>query len=446
MKLSKAIAITAIACIIHVSQASGQEFAQAGYLQEPATASPIALVQCQECMGDSSGMVFGEYSDCGDMSCGGCEPCGGCPPAGSAGRGGLKGFLDSLDFGGWAQLGFHTYDANARFNNHADRVNLHQLWMYAEKSAQNAGGFGVGGRIDTVYGVDAQNTQAFGIPNNHWDNQWDHGIYGYAIPQAYGEVAFGDTSVKLGHFFTLIGYEVVTAPDNFFYSHALTMVNSEPFTHTGALVTTQMNDFVTVYGGWSMGWDSGFADNGDAGLAGLSLVLTDNLTVTWTSTFGRLNENGPSLPGRNAGLTNSLPERGQMHSIVTNATFGDLNYVLQIDRLDTNKPNRSFSRDTFGVNNYLFFNLMDQLSAGVRFEWYNVVCGQNANGFDNCDLYNLTFGLNVKPQEFMVIRPEVRWDWDVDSFPMGINEVHPVRGGFGRQNQLTFGIDAIFTL
>ena len=53
----------------------------------------------------------------------------------------------------------------------------------------------------------------------------------------YFEAGYGDLTVKIGHFYTIIGWEVVTAPDNFFYSHAYTMYNSEPFTHTGVLAT-----------------------------------------------------------------------------------------------------------------------------------------------------------------------------------------------------------------
>ena len=66
---------------------------------------------------------------------------------------------------------------------------------------------------------------------------FDNGIYGWAMPQAYGEVGYGDWSVKVGHFFTPVGYEVVPATGNFFYSHSLTLFNSEPFTHTGVLGT-----------------------------------------------------------------------------------------------------------------------------------------------------------------------------------------------------------------
>src|SRR5690606_36120350 len=140
-----------------------------------------------------------------------------------------------------------------------------------------------GGRIDLMYGTDADDTQAFGNPPGTYDylNGWDHGIYGWALPQLYAEVAAGDLSVKIGHFYTLLGYEVVGAPGNFFYSHAFTMYNSEAFTQTGAIATYKADDNVTLYGGWTLGWDTRFNQwgGGSSFLGGASVGITDDLTV-----------------------------------------------------------------------------------------------------------------------------------------------------------------------
>src|SRR5690606_28962718 len=116
-------------------------------------------------------------------------------------------------------------------------------WLFAERVAANNGNWGLGGRIDAIYGVDAQKMQAFGNPgagirnSGSFDASWDNGIYGWALPQLYGEVANDELSIKVGHFFTPIGYEVLPSTGNFFYTHSYTMFNSEPFTHTGALAT-----------------------------------------------------------------------------------------------------------------------------------------------------------------------------------------------------------------
>ena len=150
------------------------------------------------------------------------------------------------------------------FDDVPDHMHLGQQWFYLGRTVDGSGGFDLGGRIDVVYGTDAQKTQAFGNPNagvrgfGTWDASLDHGEYGWAIPQAYGEFAVGDLGVKIGHFFTPIGYEVVPVTGNFFRSHSYTMFNSEPFTHTGVLGTYTGFDAVTLYGGWTLGWDTGF--------------------------------------------------------------------------------------------------------------------------------------------------------------------------------------------
>src|SRR5690606_21833194 len=122
----------------------------------------------------------------------------------------------------------------------------------------------------------------------HWDylNGWDHGYYGWAMPQLYAEVAYGDLSVIAGHFYTLLGYEVVPATGNFFYSHAFTMYNSEAFTHTGVLATYSASDNLTLYGGWTLGWDTGFNQfgGGSSFLGGASVGITDDATITYILT------------------------------------------------------------------------------------------------------------------------------------------------------------------
>ena len=94
-----------------------------------------------------------------------------------------------------------------------------------------------------VYGVDAQKTQAFGNDDGVWDVTFDHGSYGWAMPQAYAEVRLRTTGASRSVTSSRpIGYEVIPATGNFFYSHAYTMFNSEPFTHTGVLGTYTASD------------------------------------------------------------------------------------------------------------------------------------------------------------------------------------------------------------
>ena len=287
---------------------NGQKVAQAGAYAFSDLPSDVAQVGCF----DSSGCD----ESCDTMSCdGGCDAVccdGGCD--GACGGGGdegaclfdcslddpftLFGEVNGFSIGGWTQLGYHN-KANALFNSRPGEYQLHQMWLYAEKALDTSDGFDWGARIDYVFGTDGPDTQAFGIGNDHWDAGWTQGDgdYGHAIPQLYGEVGYGDVSVKYGHFYTIIGWEVVGAPDNFFYSHAYTMYNSEPFTHTGTLATATVSDELEVYGGYVFGWDSGFEDNGDAFLGGASLTLCDDINVIYATVL-RTFRRGPKWHGR----------------------------------------------------------------------------------------------------------------------------------------------------
>ena len=324
--------------------------------------------------------------------------------------------------GGWVQLGYHS-KRNSLFNSRDSEYQLHQGWLYAEKAVDGSCGLDIGGRIDYVYGTDGPDTQAFGIDAPSWDNDWDNGNdYGHALPQLYLEAAYGDLSVKAGHFYTIIGWEVVTAPDNFFYSHAYTMYNSEPFTHTGVLFTYAPSDCLTVWGGYTLGWDSGFDDNGDSFLGGVSLGLTDSFTVTYATVAGRFDDRDGNV------------ETGYMHSLIGDWNVTDnLEYIIQNDVLNSEDAAGGIARQTVGINQYLIYTCSDCWAVGGRFEWYNQDNVYTADG----DIYQLTVGLNYKPHANLLIRPEVRGDWDNTT-------TRTAAGLEDGESQTTFGIDTIF--
>lgn len=341
----------------------------------------------------------------------------------------LLGDADSrpFDIGGWTQIGYHN-ESNGVFNTHPNDIRLHQQWLYLERVADGSEGLDFGFRADLIYGVDAQNTQAFGNPPGTYDfqNGWDHGIYGWALPQLYAEVAMGDLSVKAGHFYTIIGYETVTAPDNFFYSHAFTFNFNEPFTHTGVLATYQVNDNVTAYGGYTWGWDTGFEDfndgdnsDGSNWLGGVSVALTDNVTATLANVAGDF----------------GLIGEGYMQSFVLDVALTDkLNYVFQNDWLHTNAVGSDGETgvDSYSFNQYLFYTINDNLRAGARGEIWTL---------DKNTIYQTTLGVNVIPHPNVVIRPEVRWQWGEDDADEAF---------FGNQlgiptGDTIFGVDAILT-
>jgi hypothetical protein len=355
------------------------------------------------------------------------------------------GYEPCIGIGGWYQTGYHNQNNTLGFNRHEDSYNLHQAWLYFEKVADGSEGFDWGFRADVMYGVDGADTQAFGNNPGAYDfmNGFDHGRYAWALPQMYAEVAMGDLSVKVGHFFTTIGYEVVPAPDNFFYSHAFTMYNSEPFTHTGALATYSAGDNVTLYGGYVLGWDTGFdrRSDGSSFLGGFSVNMGEDVTFTYMSIYGDFGARSADAFGTLADYDN-----GYMQSIVLDMQLTDkLEYVFQTDYL-SNRINLDATAGgparvddyAVGVNQYLFYNINDWLAAGVRGEWWRarpVFAGTAAGNIDPVSMYEVTTGLNVKPNPNLTIRPEIRYQWSPR-----LNSVQP-----GLWDEWILGVDAVWT-
>ena len=314
--------------------------------------------------------------------------------------------FENLNVGGWFQGGYSS-ESNDLFNNRPDEFNLHQGYLFVEKVAEAQDGrLGFGFRFDGVYGVDGPDTQSFGnnFGNFDFSDEFNRGAtYGWAIPQLYGEVAGENWSVKVGHFYTLVGYEVVTAPDNFFFSHAITQYNSEPFTHSGAVGTFNVSEKTTIYAGWTAGWDTGFDqfEDGSNFLGGFSTSVTDNSTLTYITTIGDFGARGSDAYG---------------HSIVYDVAVTDnFNYVLQSDLLRVD----STGEDNVGINQYFLYDINDRLAAGVRAEWWKADSltgyaphgGVFPAGGGSHSYYDVTVGLNIKPSQNLIIRPEYRYDW-----------------------------------
>ncbi len=325
-----------------------------------------------------------------------------------------------LEFGGWVDGGVtYASHSNPSGNNGAipfgaDRVNefqLNQAYLFLEKAVDASGSsWDIGGRVDFLFGTDAPSTQATG-----WDNQIlrsgtgvpanirDFNQYDVAFPQAYVEIfaPLGNgLTVKAGHFYTIIGYEVVTSPDNFFYSHAYTMNYGEPFTHSGVLATYTVNDNWSVTGGAVTGWDNFRQDGGDWSFLG---------GVNWGSDDGRSALAVSLITGENG--NDSVGQNTTMYSIVFSHDFTDkLHYVFQHDfGVQEDGNGIGDDADWYGINQYLTYDINEKVAAGLRAEWFSDRGGR-INTF-GANYYAISAGVNYSPVSWLKFRPEVRYDW-----------------------------------
>lgn len=348
--------------------------------------------------------------------------------------------LDLTEFGmavgGWAAVGF-THNAEhprdrlnspVSFNDRADELHVHQLCLFVERSVDvKSKRFDLGGRFDFMFGTDTPYTQATG----HWDDslisEKNPRFYDIALPQAYFEIAtpWGNgLSAKLGHFYSILGYESVASPSNFFYSHSYSM-KSSPFTHTGFLLAYPVREDFVLYSGAVAG-----ADNFDRNFGAWSYLGG----FTWMAENG---ESGFQFSVLNGDVSERINDSRTYFSAVWRHRFGQkLHYAFQHDHgwqdhaLDSGDRNARW----YSIVQYLTYDLTDDLKMGLRGEWFRDQDGFRYNAGE-AGYYALALGLNWRPTEWLMLRPELRHDWADSSLPAY------ARGR--RSSQLLVGADAV---
>jgi len=307
---------------------------------------------------------------------------------------------NGFEIGGWISQGYHNRD-NILVNNRRREWNLHQAWLYAGKEAsQESSDWDFGYRADLLYGIDAQDLQAFGnSPTGNpsgWDNGWDNGAFGWALPQLYVEFANVDWNVKVGKFFSPFGYEVIGATGNFFYSHSFTGYNTEPFTLSGALAEKRVSATKSYVFGVTAGWDTAFEsnDNGANIIFGTRNQLTEDINLAITNSWGDTGVRGSGT------LTSAVAEVALSDSV---------DYVLQADFLNLG------TNQEFGIVQYMFREINPCLSLGARLEWWK----SDQFFTSSRSTYNFTVGANYRYNANLTVRPELRFDWGAAALDPG---------------------------
>lgn len=316
-----------------------------------------------------------------------------------------------LTVGGWAVAGFTYNPANpsngsnapVSFNFRANEWNLHQLDLFLERPlAADAEGWAVGGRFDFMFGTDTPYTQAAGHWDSHLVNDNTFRFYKIALPQAYVDIRapLGDgLSARVGHFYSIIGYESVASPPNFFYSHSYSM-KSSPFTHTGVLLSYPMGDMGTFYSGAVTG-----PDNFDSQFGAWSYLGGFN----W------------KLNGQGASFTFSVLTGDTSETVNDNLTYismalqyplaENLLYVLQHDQgRQAHVADKGGMAGWYSIVQYLTWQFADELGVGARAEWFRDQNGTRY-GVPDTGYYAATLGMNWKPLKWLAVRPELRYDW-----------------------------------
>jgi hypothetical protein len=355
---------------------------------------------------------------------------------------------------GWISGGFtaneynptDNYNGPVTFNDRADEGQLNQLYGIIERAVDNEGcGWGFGYRTDLLYGTDHRFTMARGLElEQDLSDRWNSGrFYGLALPQAYADFAYNDTTLRVGHFYTILGYEVAPAANNFFYSHSYAFQYAEPITHTGALAMQKWNDRLSFSAGVHKGWDNFDEAPGQDQTSFLG-------GVTLTSEDGKSSLAFALTTGDEPGATGF--DNRTMYSLVYSRKMAcdRLTYVFQHDAGVQNDGvvvvgGPVQDAEWYGINQYLLYQINCCWSTGVRFEWFRDDDGARVAGIGDGNaiaggsfpgnFYEATWGANWRPNPNVVIRPELRYDW-FDGTGTPYNDGT-------RDHQLTAAVDAI---
>ena len=333
----------------------------------------------------------------------------------------IRGWLDGGFVG---NFGYPPSKFNGPYNavDRANEAMANQVYLIGEQVLPTDGSTGIGGRVDLLYGEDFLLAQSQG-----WEfspsgaGNWNSGeYYGLALPQLYAEAGNEDLSVKLGHFYTIVGYEGVPAVGNFFYMKSYSYQFAGPFTEWGGLAHWRARDNVDVDAGCVNGWNNLSSPYSGPSFLGRVRVRNDDNSLATTVAVITGNEATDPAPSV-LPIPLVAANRTRYSWIVEARPAANWEYVfhqwLGTENNGTVQGNTAFWT---GIDQYLYYRYSEQWRWGARFEWFQdadgVRVGLNRPSNPNKvplpgNYYSLTVGPNWLPQANWLVRPALRWDF-----------------------------------
>ena len=250
----------------------------------------------------------------------------------------------------------------------------------------------------------------FTLPRGLWNGQLaDGNQYGFDPVYHYGELFMPNlggkgSTLRVGRWGTLIGYEVIDAVSTPFLTKSYNF-QYNPFTHTGAMITTQLTDDVTMYHG---------------AVTGSDVYIDPAAQLTYVGGVKWAPKDGDTSVGLNTVITNPrvLPVENFTHFncynlLITQKLGEKLTYVLDSTFGHTNQIPGVGAANWYGFANYFLFQATDKLASNLRIELFEDTKGFRT-GFSG--LYTAaTYGLAWTPVDALIIRPWVRYDYNTES-------------------------------
>ncbi|MDO5566545.1 MAG: outer membrane beta-barrel protein [Planctomycetia bacterium] len=399
------------------------------------------------------------------VPCTSCESIG--DPCGTQCRRGANwnNLLCGVQYNGYMNAGGMFNTRGAKYNvNHAgsdNEVGFDGAYLSVFKKAQTGCGctdWGFG--MDTMFGRDARFFSSY----TGWDSEWETGkrssnfnnwqtltdaereSYGFAMPQMYGEVSLNNTVVKMGRFYTLMGYEGARADQRFFYGFGRNF-EVTPITHTGAIASWKGIENMDIDMGWVAGENNMFEREYDESLVtGRVRLNGDYMTLGYAFVAGDGAVNGVAgdLFRNNIVWTAKLGCRLETALIYNYGSFdsetacaggnitGNICDIMKFAGTDNVKY------QTWA--GYTYYTLNDCWKLGGRLEWQQ---GSTwTPGIDNVgadydvETWNMGLGAHWTPcGDNFTFRPEIRYD-KASAQIFGLNH--------GHDEQISLAFDVLY--
>ncbi|HTK74709.1 MAG TPA: outer membrane beta-barrel protein [Gemmataceae bacterium] len=298
------------------------------------------------------------------------------------------------------------------FNYRANEYHVQQAWIRFERPVdQTAATPTFGFRTDTFAGIDYRFTIARGLFDRQLTaNDGEPNTYGVDPVQFYAEAYFPQIGrgldVKLGRFFAQFGYESIDTTQCPFVSRSYNFIY-DPFTHTGLLTTLKLTDEWSVQNGVVTGCDVFFGPAVNPCYVG---------SVKWAPPTGRDSVLFSTILGSGRFDQKDSFHNPEIFDVVYTHKFSDrFSYVLDaLYGLTWNVPEIGFA-NWWATDHYLSYILTPRLTANGRLEFFDDVQGQRT-GFPGLYIAP-TAGVTFKPNKYIALRPEVRYDYNTESRP-----------------------------
>jgi hypothetical protein len=330
-----------------------------------------------------------------------------------------------------------------------------QYYAVIENPLEPGDRVNLGFRGDFLFGHDWQFTKMYGLFDRAFR---PYQFTGVDLPQFYGELHLpvfteGGLDIKGGRFANPAEFESFMAIQRPLLSVPY-MFNFTPFTLFGVLSTLHVTDRIHLHSGAINGFDRWINRNYIWNYLG-GITVSSRDETTKLTLFGIVGPNQlprfapadyplvpvatppPGFRARQVNPYYARSDRGFISFLLTKDWTDRLTQAFETDHvwdpqtLGFGPGVRSIAYH--GLLHWFLFKLTDKATAVWRSEIFWDPNGA-ATGIGNT-YYEMTVGIQWRPQDWLWIRPEARYDWA---------QFQPAFNDATRKSQLTLGFDVIF--